>query len=192
MANKGALPEVFVLPGESRLVEEEVILRTVLGSCVGVAFWVPRLGIAGLCHPMLPVCPAETRARISPAFGRRYVDFAIRDFVGRLDSMGSKRKEVRVKLFGGADVLPVNKPSSRPTVGRLNAEAALRVLSEEGIEVVASRLGGTSGLQIRFHTGSGEVMVHRLEGGSERQRALSKPEGARRRVAGDRVRAGEP
>jgi chemotaxis protein CheD len=48
------LREVYVQPGESCLVSEPAIIRTLLGSCVGVTFWVPRLGIGALCHAMLP------------------------------------------------------------------------------------------------------------------------------------------
>ena len=136
------LPEVYVQPGESHLVSQPAILRTVLGSCVGIVFMVPRLGIGALCHPMLPHCPANSFGR-SAAAGRRYVDFTIRDMARQLDSLGALRSEAQVKLFGGGDVLSVTEGDSRPTVGRLNCEAALRVLEEEGFSVAASRLGGT-------------------------------------------------
>ena len=80
----GALPEVYVQPGESHLVTEPVILRTVLGSCVGIAFLIPRLGVGALCHPMLPVCPPKIAAERNLAAGRRYVDFAIRGYAVRI------------------------------------------------------------------------------------------------------------
>lgn len=157
------LPEVYVQPGESHLVTEPVIFRTVLGSCVGVTFWVPRLGIAALCHPMLPIVPVKSKTKLNSAAGRRYVDFAIRELARQFDALGAHRNEVQVKLFGGGDVLLVSNPkSSRPTVGRLNCEVASKVLREEGFNVVASSLGGTSGINIQFHTGTGEVRLRRL------------------------------
>jgi chemotaxis protein CheD len=159
---EGALPEVHVLPGESHLVKDPMILRTVLGSCVGITFFVPRLGLAALCHPMLPRCPVKPTVKMQLAAGRRYVDFAIRDLARQFDKLAVNRTEVRVKLFGGGDVLLVSNESSRPTVGRMNCEAALEVLRDEGLQVVASSLGGTSGLQIQFHTETGEVLLRRL------------------------------
>lgn len=156
------VPEVHVQPGESHLVQEPVILRTVLGSCVGVTFWAPRLGIAALCHPMLPICPDKFAVKMSLDAGRRYVDFAIRDLVRQFDAFAARRSEIEIKLFGGGDVLLVSHENSRPTVGRLNCEAALRVLREEGFSVAASSLGGTAGLNIQFHTGTGEVLLRRL------------------------------
>ncbi len=156
------LPEVYVQPGESHLATEPAILRTVLGSCVGIAFLVPRLGIGVLCHPMLPVCPQNLAAERSLAAGRRYVDFAIRDVASQFDTRGARRSEVRVKLFGGADVLLAVTATSRPTVGRLNCEAALRELHGHGFEVVASSLGGTAGISLQFNTATGEVLLRRL------------------------------
>jgi chemotaxis protein CheD len=156
-----ALPEVYVQPGESYLVREPTILRTVLGSCVGATFLVPRLGIGAICHPMLPSYPANPRAKHSLADSCRYVDFAIRDIARQFDLLGVRRDEIQAKLFGGGDVLLVDE-ASRPTVGKLNCESALRTLREEKLEVVASSLGGSSGLKIRFNTGTGEVLLRRL------------------------------
>ena len=159
---EAALPELYVQPGESHLVTEPAILRTVLGSCVGIAFLVPRLGVGALCHPMLPSYPLKPPADRSLAAGRRYVDFAIRDLASQFESLGARRDEVRVKLFGGADVLLAVNVTSRPTVGRLNSEAALRVLRDHGFDVIASSLGGTTGMNIRFNTETGEVLLKRL------------------------------
>jgi chemotaxis protein CheD len=156
-----SLPEVYVQPGESHLVYEPAILRTVLGSCVGVTFWVPRLGLGAICHGMLPSYPAKLPANSSRANGCRYIDFAIRDLARQLDSFGARRGEVQVKLFGGGDVLPVKEPS-HPTVGKLNCESALKVLRDEGYGVLASSLRGRSGIRIQFHTGTGEVLLRRL------------------------------
>ena len=111
-------------PGESHLVTEPAIMRTLLGSCVGVAFRIPRLGIGALCHPMLPRMPAKAAVSMSRSAGRRYVDFAIRDLARQFDSLGARRGEVEVKLFGGGDVLVMVASSKRPSVGRLNIETA--------------------------------------------------------------------
>jgi chemotaxis protein CheD len=157
------LPEIYVQPGESRMVRKPVLLRTLLGSCVGITFWVPRLGLAAICHAMLPSYPSKPPPKRSRVNGHRYVDFAIRDLARKFDSLGVNRSEVQVKLFGGGDVLLVGE-SSRPTVGKLNCESALKTLREEGFEVIASSLGGTSGLKIQFNTGTGEVLLQRLTG----------------------------
>jgi chemotaxis protein CheD len=158
-------PEVYVHPGESHLVLEPVVMHTLLGSCVGITFLAPAKGIAALCHPMLPHCPAYRLAKLPSAARSRYVDLAIRDISVEMESLGVTRAETQVKLFGGADVLAVADERSRPTVGQLNAESAVRTLAEEGFQVSVSRLGGKSGVQIQFDTRTGEVLLRRLDAG---------------------------
>jgi chemotaxis protein CheD len=154
-----SLPQIHIQPGESHLIREPGILCTLLGSCVGITFWVERLRVGGLCHPMLPAVPAREADRQDRASGRRYVDFTIRDMAQQLDSLGVARAETVVKVFGGADVLNFGNRNSRATVGRLNGEAAERVLCEERYRVAASRLGGGVGMQIHFNTTSGDVLL---------------------------------
>ena len=162
------LPEVFVQPGECRLVKRPAVLRTVLGSCVGITFLVPRLGIGALCHPMLPRCPVHRPAGSIQSEDRRYVDVAIRVIAQQLDSLGAARLETQVKVFGGGDVLSVGGGTARPTVGKLNSEAAMQVLDQEGFTVSACRLGGASGVHIQFHTATGEVLLRHLDSGAAR------------------------
>ena len=156
------LADIYVQPGESHLVREPTILRTVLGSCVGVTFWHRRLKIGAICHPMLPNCP-HGKDRLSVAAARRYVDFAIRELGKRMDALGAPRREIEVKLFGGADVLKVARDSAgRPTVGKMNADRAIEILAEEGYAVIAQRLGGPNGIHIDFLTTNGEVLLRKL------------------------------
>ena len=148
-------------PGESRLVREPTMLRTLLGSCVGIAFRVPRLGVGALCHPMLPRLPAKPGVLLSRSAGCRYVDYAIQDLARQFDALGASRNEVEVKLFGGGDVLAMVANTKRPTVGKLNSEVAMKVLEEEGFLVAASSLGGKRGVNIHFNTQTGEVLLQR-------------------------------
>ena len=157
------IQEVYVQPGESHLVAQPAVLRTVLGSCVGVTFLVPRLGIGALCHPMMPKCPPAEMARMGVRAGRRYVDFAIREMASQLDRRGATRSEAVVKLFGGNDVLTVAGNDPKGTIGKQNYEAAHRVLAEEGFTVSACCLGGIAGVHITFDTATGEVLLRWLD-----------------------------
>jgi chemotaxis protein CheD len=161
------LPDLNLQPGELYLAHSPAILRTILGSCIGVTFWSARLGAGALCHAVLPRCPQEWPADAGPAEGHRYVDSSIRYLVSRFVALGARRSELEVKVFGGADVLPTTRGRlGRPTVGELNRRAAEEVLAEEGLTVSARDVGGSRGRRIHFHTGTGEVLLHRLSGGN--------------------------
>jgi chemotaxis protein CheD len=161
------LPDLNLQPGELYLARSPAILRTILGSCVGVTFWSARLGTGALCHGVLPRCPRFLPTGFSLSDGHRYVDFSIRYLAQQFDALGAHRHEIEVKVFGGADVLPVTYGGHRPTVGALNCRAAEEVLAEEGFSVSASDLGGARGRRIHFHTGTGEVLLHRLAAWSD-------------------------
>jgi chemotaxis protein CheD len=157
---KSEPPEFYLMPGEVHLARSPAILKTVLGSCVGITFWIPRLGIGALCHGILPRSPQGIMA----GEGYRYVDFAISDLARRFDAAGANRSEVQVKVFGGGDVIPALSGTARNgTVGRQNLEAALAVLVEEGFGVAAQDLGDTIGRVIQFNTLTGEVLLRRLQ-----------------------------
>lgn len=155
------LPDLDLQPGELYLARTPAILRTILGSCVGVTFWSARLGAGALCHGVLPKCPLPWPPGSRIAEGHRYVDFSIRYLAREFDQLGACRGELEIKVFGGADVLPAGT-RDRPTVGAQNCKMAAAILAEEGLIVSASDLGGNRGRRIHFHTGTGEVLLHRL------------------------------
>jgi chemotaxis protein CheD len=163
MPHEPELPQIHVQPGESHLIREPGILLTLLGSCVGITFWVERLHIGALCHPMLPSSLLRRARLTGEGNERRFVDFTIRDLATRLDALGVSRSETEVKVFGGADVLDFDHSRARPTIGKLNGEAAVHTLRVEGYRVAASCLGGQSGMQIQFNTNTGEVLLRRFE-----------------------------
>jgi chemotaxis protein CheD len=162
MATTVDLPNRTLHPGELYLARSPTLLQTILGSCVAVTFWSARLGAGAMCHGVLPRWRESYGGRAG-VDDHRYVDLSIQFLANQFDALGAARQEVEVKLFGGADVLPVMASRAHIlTVGALNCRAALEVLQQEGFCVAASDLRGVRGRRIHFHTGTGEVMVHRL------------------------------
>ncbi|MES2393475.1 MAG: chemotaxis protein CheD [Acidobacteriota bacterium] len=155
------LPEVYLHPGEMYLAREPAILATILGSCVGVSFWSPQLRIGALCHAMLPRAPRPLR-EIGEVDGPRYVDYCIYRLSYQFQQLGLDRSAIQVKVFGGADVLFVTTPNTRPSIGRLNCETALALLNQDGYTITATSLGETCGRKIRFNTSTGGVLLFRL------------------------------
>ncbi|HUP03564.1 MAG TPA: chemotaxis protein CheD [Bryobacteraceae bacterium] len=162
------LEEINILPGRLYVARRSVALHTILGSCVSATFRSARLGAGAMCHGLLPNQPTGS----SPRDAHRYVDASIRYLIQKFESMGALRRELEVKLFGGADVLAVpDARGGKPTVGALNCRAALAVLEEAGIPVAAADLGGLQGRTILFDTATGEVLVRRLATGGAQHRA---------------------
>jgi len=162
------LPRVHVAAAEVCVARTPMMLETVLGSCVSAVVWSRRLRMGGICHGALPRCPPDMLRDRGPKPCLRYVDFAIRYLAQEVSALGATRAELEVKLFGGADVLPVLTPRPQGSVGNQNCSMALRTLKEEKLRLITSDLGGNQGRVIYFNTETGEVLLRRLQASEAR------------------------
>lgn len=122
----------------------DLVLTTVLGSCVAACLFDPKLRIGGMNHFLLPDSGGTNDIRHASA--------AIEQLVNSLLKMGAQRGHLVAKLFGGARML-----SGLPDIGTRNGEAAFAFLKSEGIAVKAQSLGGTQARRVRFWPGSGRA-----------------------------------
>lgn len=141
-----------------------------LGSCVGVAIYDEKRKIGGMAHIMLP----DSRAISKPGGPGRYADTAIRAVVEEMERLGSKRRDMRAKMAGGACMFTIpgaTNPKNVPgpalgmQIGERNIKAAKRALRELKIPLVAEDTGGTYGRTMRFHTSDGKVTISSIKHG---------------------------
>lgn len=155
MTHDPRLPSVYLQPGELTVAEDPTVVSTVLGSCVSVTLHSPRRGFGAICHAMLPFGGAESDFR--------YVDWSLGYMLKCFDRFGIGRREISVKLFGGADMFETRGiPSRTLTVGQQNIGAALDLLKKEGLKPIARDVGGMQGRKLFFYPHTGEVFVKRL------------------------------
>jgi chemotaxis protein CheD len=153
----------YLKPGEAIIASGDSTITTVLGSCVSVTFYSPPHNLGGMTHGVLPFFPQTGRKSTEAEAVFRYVDTSIEQIVKRLTSRGITLKGLRVKVFGGADVL--GKPSgSTWSVGRKNVEAALQTLARLELPIERTDVGGEQGRKIIFSTLTGQVLLKRLDG----------------------------
>ena len=148
------LESIYLKPGELAVAERPALVSTVLGSCVAVTLFSPRLGVGAICHAMLPL--AEGRD------GFKYVDSSLLHMLAQFERLRVPKRELTVKLFGGADMFEPGLPNGGLSVGRQNIQAATALLRQEGLPVVAEDTGGRQGRKLLFYTHTGEVLLKRL------------------------------
>ena len=153
--SKIRLNEHYLYPGTIFADLDPSIVTTVLGSCVSVCLWDQRQNIGGINHYFLPGGKIDESS--SPRFG----DVAIRSLLNAMYKLGSSKKDLIAKVFGGAMVLQII--SSGLSVGDRNIEVALKILKQEGIPIKSRDLGGKLGRKIKFNTHSGVVSVKMLK-----------------------------
>lgn len=149
--------EVFLRPGEWYVGDEEVRIRTLLGSCVSVAMWHPKMRIGGMCHYML----AQRKSHELPGvLSGRYADEAVLLLLQSLLRYGCAIREFQVKLVGGASVLSsLEREMQLMDVPAENVAAARRLARQLGLNVLAEDLGGNSARLVVFDLASGDVWV---------------------------------
>ena len=146
-----------LLPGECRVGAGGGVIATLLGSCVAACLYDTEAGIGGMNHFLLPDAGPADRAGTLLSSGARYGVFAMESLINELLSAGARREQLRVKLFGGARVLP-----RLSDVGRRNIEFARNFVSVEGLTLVGEDLGGEQPRKLIMYPESGRVLVRRL------------------------------
>jgi chemotaxis protein CheD len=146
-----------ILPGEYYVTERDMVLVTVLGSCVTTCMRDKVSGIGGMNHFMLPEASPEQDNPVS--LSARYGAYAMEVLVNSLMSLGARRALLEAKVFGGGNVVP---GMTTINIGQRNADFALRFLDAEKIRVVARDLIDVYPRKVYYFPKSGRVLVRKL------------------------------
>ena len=148
---------VKLMPGQCYVTSSDMLLTTVLGSCVCACLRDSTAGVGGMNHFMLPE-DAEGAA-YSAKTAMRYGSYAMAMLVSKLLKAGARRDRLEAKVFGGGAVM---NSLSKINIGERNAEFVLHFLHNEQIPVVAQDLLGVLPRRINFFPMSGRVALRRL------------------------------
>jgi chemotaxis protein CheD len=148
---------VKLLPGEYYVTAKDMVLTTVLGSCVSACLRDTTAGIGGMNHFMLPN-DADSASR-DPAAAMRYGAYAMEVLLNELIKAGARRERLEAKVFGGGAVLA---NMTMLNIGERNADFVLRYLQLEQVRIAAQDLRGDLPRRINYFPGSGRVTVRKL------------------------------
>lgn len=151
------LPTVHIAAGQVYMGAEELLVSTILGSCVSVCLFDRESATGAICHGALP----HSRRDVGQE-PLRYVDEAVFFLVERYRRLGVSPRSLDAKVFGGADVLGSEGATEYQSIGRQNMMAALESLSWYRIAPSARDAGGDRGRRLYFAPHTGEVFVKRL------------------------------
>lgn len=146
-----------ILPGEYFVTKRDMVLVTVLGSCVAACIRDRVSGIGGMNHFMLPDDNRDSDDKNGvPA---RYGTYAMEMMINQLLKIGARRANLEAKIFGGGSVLSGFVTAN---VGARNAEFALAYLHTEGIHIAGQDLLDVFPRKVYFFPHSGRVLVKKL------------------------------
>ena len=149
-----------ISPGEYYYTDKDMVIVTVLGSCVSACIRDTVTGIGGMNHFMLP--DSATADKDSPVSeSMRYGTYAMEVLINQLLRNGARRENLEAKLFGGGNVL---KSFTTINVGDRNAIFVRKFLKAEGIRVISEDLLDIYPRKVYYFPKTGRVLVKKLRG----------------------------
>ena len=165
MIGEGAARRVHIIQGEYKVISDpDVVLSTILGSCVAACLRDPVAGVGGMNHFLLP---GTGGAMTSGGDATRYGVHLMELLINGLLKKGARRDRLEAKIFGGAKTI-----STFSNVGEQNSVFATQFLRDEGIRLVGSSTGGDHGRKIEYWPVSGRARQYPLTG-AETQKTVA-------------------
>lgn len=148
-----------ISPGEYYFTDDDMVIVTVLGSCISACIRDTRLGIGGMNHFMLPMSAAADKdSPVSESM--RYGSYAMEVLINQLIRNGAKRETMEAKIFGGANVI---QSFSSSNVGERNAKFVKEFLDNEGIKVTGEDLLDDYPRKVYFFPKTGKVLLKKIK-----------------------------
>lgn len=146
-----------ILPGEYYYTGKDMLIVTVLGSCVSACIRDRVTGVGGMNHFMLPDGGGDADSPISVS--ARYGTYAMEILINDLLKAGARRENLEAKVFGGGNVL---SGFTSINVGERNAQFVRNFLKVENIRIVAEDLNDVHPRKVYFFPRNGKVLVKKL------------------------------
>jgi chemotaxis protein CheD len=148
-----------ISPGEYYFTKDDMLIVTVLGSCVAACIRDSITGIGGMNHFMLPDGGgADKDSPVSESM--RYGTYAMEVLINQLLKNGARRENLEAKIFGGGNVL---RSFTTTNVGDRNATFVKRFLKEERIKVTGEDLLDIYPRKVYYFPKTGKVLVKKLK-----------------------------
>jgi chemotaxis protein CheD len=147
-----------ILPGEYYFTSDDMMITTVLGSCVSACIRDRVSGIGGMNHFMLPDGGNDADSPISSSM--RYGTYAMEILINEVLKAGARRENLEAKVFGGGAVL---RGFNAINVGERNAKFVKDYLRTENIRITAEDLNDIWPRKVNYFPRSGKVMVKKLK-----------------------------
>lgn len=141
--------------GELGVLQGTGILRTLLGSCIGLVLFDQRNRVGGLAHIVLPTSNGSDHA---PG---KYANTAIPELIRQIEQSGGRQRNLAAKFAGGANMFAT---ANQNAVGDQNLAMVELLLKEAGIPVLGRHCGGKQGRRMAYDVGTGIVTVEMVGG----------------------------
>lgn len=145
---------VKIFSGDWHVTRENVMISTILGSCVSACIRDPYASVGGMNHFLLP---GEDGMDSQNSDSARYGVFAMESLLNGILKNGGRKDRLEIKVFGGGNVI-----NNSARIGSKNAEFIRTFLGKEGLRIASEDLEGDYPRRINYYPISGKLMMRQL------------------------------
>jgi len=146
--------EFFLNPGELIFSKKEIVIKTILGSCVAVSLHDKKNKYGGMCHFLLP----ESEQNV---ISTKYGNIAVLTLIKKFLKAGCSVESMEASIIGGAFIMFNEKEIF--FIGDRNSEIARQILKNHKIKIKSINTGGEHGKRVIFNTYTNTLIVQPLE-----------------------------
>jgi chemotaxis protein CheD len=139
------------------------ILRTTLGSCIGIVLYNPDKQVGAISHIMLAKDPTGKDIDKNPM---KYGESALPLLVKTMDEVGSPIGSFSARIFGGASMFKGINSNFLQNIGEQNILVVREFLQNNKIPLLVEDVGGHDGRTISLYLDDGRVLLKKS--GSEK------------------------
>jgi chemotaxis protein CheD len=132
------------------------ILRTTLGSCLGIVFYNPDSKVGAIAHIMLARDPMGKDKIKNPG---KYGETALPLLVKMMEDEGSKIGSYSARIFGGSSMFKNITSAFLNNIGESNIAIVKEFLAEKKIPLLAEDLAGHEGRTISLYLDDGRILL---------------------------------
>lgn len=135
--------------------QPNMMLVTILGSCVAACIRDPVAKVGGMNHFLLPETDASNLRNDNDAL--RYGAYSMERLINEILKLGGLRGRLEVKVFGGGNVI-----DNSAMIGDRNIQFVKEFLKREGLSIAGEDLGDTCPRRVNYYPDTGRVMLRKL------------------------------
>ncbi len=142
---------INVIQGDFHVSDDpELVLSTVLGSCIAICLFDPAIETGGMNHFLLAA--PGSKGEMDPLKQRLYGAFAMEQLINEMIKRGANRSTMKAHIYGGSNI-----HKSMAHIGTSNANFARDFLQRDGIPISLEDTGGSAARRLDLKPATGQI-----------------------------------
>lgn len=148
--------KIFLNPGDIYFGSGDLIIETVLGSCIAIYIWNQKNKFGGLCHYVVPDI-IKNNSEKKGYSGIEAIDYYNREIL----KLNMSKEDFIYKVFGGSCISSNNEECKELEIGNQNSLYAENYLKKNKLKTTAIDIGGAYSRKIIMDLSNGEIWLRK-------------------------------